>query len=1027
MWADSKLVYDATSGTDTVRRPGFVFRFYPGNETQLPDSTIEADKGAGNVPAFRGLCYVVFSDLPLEDYGNRIPNLTYEIAVESTEAFLYQPLTLLTGGANQFTNADQGTLAIDYRRGFGYITGSGGPGGDNGIRRFTLNNMVEDRQALCSAINADGSTDGYKLLTCGPDGTLYALRGYAGIWRIDPNTMKETTHFPGSIFPGGTSDTQMSTPVWLATALTYTALGNKQFVICGSLFNAIMVLTDRLEHVWHHDMPGYGILGLTDGLADVGLAEVYVMSGGTYTNFGHVYINRLRLKTTPTSATLLDTVVENKLLIDVDPNAIEAGCTQFWANNGGLCYDATDDTILFGVNVVGPGGGIGNTYLTKWDRDGNLIWKTQLPVWASAGQGAQSRIQGGLYSLMQGTQIVQVESSTGDIVYNESWGAWFQNGPMVCDGQSGNIIVPSFANGWAKLYVNRHAGNTVVIGDVIADACTRAGFDASDIDTGDVTESVTGYAVTQQDSAANVITLLARIYLLDGVERDDQLVFKNRGGPVVATVTEDELIRLNDTGAEPYVLTRKQEPELPYRVTLTYYDAALDYQSNTQQAQRARKPDPVVFSDNETALQLPAVLTADAAKQQAEKLLFAAWMGRNAWQVRLPQTYLWLDASDAITLAFNSGFSVRARLSNADVGVDFSLDTVLISESTEQYTSTATGAAGLGFDGQTIEAVVNSELFLLDTPLLRDTDDNLLVVVGYWAAAPYSDTTWRGAQLQESPDNTAWNDYGTTLTEAAWGYVLTPPADPQSFFRPQRDGTLRVDMLAGGGEMSSITDLQLANGFNSAVLFKTNGDVEIIQFRDVTHVTGTIYDLSWLMRGRRGTDTMGTGHVAGERIMLISSATTQPLAATLASRNVPLSFRAVTFGQLPEAAFTESMTFTGRDKKPYAPVHVAAALSGSDIVLTWVRRTRVGGALLDGTGDVPLSEASEAYEVDILSGPGGTVLRTLTGITSPAVTYTAAQIAADFGATPSSLSVVVYQLSAIVGRGFGREDRIEVR
>src|SRR5262249_12821489 len=35
--------------------------------------------GADNTPAYRGLAYVVFEDFPLADYGNRIPNFTFEV------------------------------------------------------------------------------------------------------------------------------------------------------------------------------------------------------------------------------------------------------------------------------------------------------------------------------------------------------------------------------------------------------------------------------------------------------------------------------------------------------------------------------------------------------------------------------------------------------------------------------------------------------------------------------------------------------------------------------------------------------------------------------------------------------------------------------------------------------------------------------------------------------------------------------------------------------------------------------------
>ncbi|NLS02869.1 hypothetical protein HGP14_05720 [Rhizobium sp. P32RR-XVIII] len=54
-------------------------RFYPGDGEQLPDPLIEAKQGAGIAPAYRGLAYVVFERLPLDNYGNRIPLMQFEV------------------------------------------------------------------------------------------------------------------------------------------------------------------------------------------------------------------------------------------------------------------------------------------------------------------------------------------------------------------------------------------------------------------------------------------------------------------------------------------------------------------------------------------------------------------------------------------------------------------------------------------------------------------------------------------------------------------------------------------------------------------------------------------------------------------------------------------------------------------------------------------------------------------------------------------------------------------------------------
>lgn len=91
IWADSKLVYDARDDADAdtlAASSEFAefFTLYLGTETQEPDPTMEAELGAGNVPGYRGTAYIVFADLPLGDYGNRIPNFLFEVFTEGTPA-----------------------------------------------------------------------------------------------------------------------------------------------------------------------------------------------------------------------------------------------------------------------------------------------------------------------------------------------------------------------------------------------------------------------------------------------------------------------------------------------------------------------------------------------------------------------------------------------------------------------------------------------------------------------------------------------------------------------------------------------------------------------------------------------------------------------------------------------------------------------------------------------------------------------------------------------------------------------------
>jgi len=62
-----------------IARDSLNLRLYPGNETQLPDPKIAAIEGAGNAPAYRGTAYVVLEDIDLGQFGNRVPQFSFEV------------------------------------------------------------------------------------------------------------------------------------------------------------------------------------------------------------------------------------------------------------------------------------------------------------------------------------------------------------------------------------------------------------------------------------------------------------------------------------------------------------------------------------------------------------------------------------------------------------------------------------------------------------------------------------------------------------------------------------------------------------------------------------------------------------------------------------------------------------------------------------------------------------------------------------------------------------------------------------
>ena len=81
IWADGKLL----RGSAGDLKVGGTLRLYTGTGDQPVDTLIAASEGASGCPAFRGIAYVVFENLQLGDFGNRIPALTFEIFAGSGE------------------------------------------------------------------------------------------------------------------------------------------------------------------------------------------------------------------------------------------------------------------------------------------------------------------------------------------------------------------------------------------------------------------------------------------------------------------------------------------------------------------------------------------------------------------------------------------------------------------------------------------------------------------------------------------------------------------------------------------------------------------------------------------------------------------------------------------------------------------------------------------------------------------------------------------------------------------------------
>ena len=114
IWADG-IVLDQS---------GVVLRLHEGTESQLPDPLIAAIEGEEKAPAYRGTAYVVFENLDLTPFGNRIPQFNFEVFRRPSEGQGAVPRSpwrdvrgvALVPGTGEYALA---TEPVYYRRGDG--------------------------------------------------------------------------------------------------------------------------------------------------------------------------------------------------------------------------------------------------------------------------------------------------------------------------------------------------------------------------------------------------------------------------------------------------------------------------------------------------------------------------------------------------------------------------------------------------------------------------------------------------------------------------------------------------------------------------------------------------------------------------------------------------------------------------------------------------------------------------------------------------------------------------------------------
>ena len=1034
VWFDKTIWYDAAPGeaiaTNTtagssrsIKNEEASVRFYSGNETQEPDPLM-VSFDTDFVPAYRGICYVVFGNVPLTEHGNRIPQIEIEASYSDIPGQIVN--TWLSTGFNpegggsdpmiswsptlrkiwttsvsnvsviDMDGVASGTFPIEAnvvpteaKYTVSYDEGGFAYPGDSafGFRaRSPVYSFPNGRTFIGGDCHSTVSAVDQKIAEFNPF-TLDTIN--QGAWAPSTTGAVIDGGYAGSSTTMTAATTQWTNVGFLSGVYVVYAVGT------GGADTPIVLhfyWLDKKEAIKSYAVEIPGNFGKVDGMVPDRNGFMWIF---TY--------DRDIADTSPRGVAFKLSVSYDMGLIPGFADQVKVSYDRFDLSAhsihdmAAVYYDLPSDSFMIISDAVN---GESFQRVSVWDHSTDTIVREDATTYLTATYGTMTAPWFTWGSTSNGYGHVAVSGHiTYDIVRIDfvsllpfgyevpvsfNSGDWFH-----IPGQNATWFY--FGDDWNTLRWDSVEEVDTTLDSVINDIIEKVGIDPvteATLDAGVQATVVGGYQFPGTFSARQALDRISFAYTFDVAEVDGKLGFFSRGASAsAATATDSEQGYGRSAGELSLQLTRTQDVEVPARVDVVHLDPFREQQEGIQSAIRQRSPDPTTASSQSRKVELGISLSQDQAAQLAEVQLYSTWVNRDRYETALPTKYLQYDPTDVITLTDEDGVGRQVRLTQTGMSNAYTVQVEGVLEDLDAYTSVTGGAPST----VPLDALADPgpcRPVVMDIPLLRDTDNvQQRAVALYTGFAAYS-SVWSGGTLEKSIDGINFSNLDVNALDTPWGYLrsaLEPEALvylttsdglgeevhwPGNAYRFDLDASITVQLIQGGDSLASATREAVLAGANAIFV-----GGEIMQFSTVTAGSQDgEYILSDLVRGRRGTEyQMTRGHRYGTEVYLLEAATLSLAVFEVTDRGKNIQFRSRSNGQIFNSTNREDVILAGNTAVPYQVAlptvdTLADGTARAPIDLTWNRRTRVGGEddWLDGDVSIAVSERYERYEVVLL-------------------------------------------------------------
>lgn len=993
---NGKIVYDARTDAELsalgyssneiaetrANQAAFLQRatLYYGTQTQMPDPTMVAVEGAGNVPAYTGIAYIVLKDdetregevsqyeFVVANCGDRHESdaIPTQIIVSGTASSVGAPVCAMTDGQlfpaftgiSQSTGADLGGCIPAFSSGTWVLMGVGG-------LRYSTDPLSEWNTGITPF---------------GPSAGTVAVAGGPAGWIVSNNNAQSDVAKSGvspAVFESYSYDIKRGDqyfPIQANSSMRFCRFTGGFYYGVPGTYPGFLIRSPDLSQEWQ-GMFRRGDDGPPNGNTISGFYDVAAASDGLYAtvNFRPLNNHRNQLRRSTDGGLTFPDVLVDRARNDPDRPwqiatgngrilALSWGCRSVWTSVDGFA-----NAHSTGIGMNAASGAI------SWDR-GQMIAYAEPYFYIISGPSSTPG---------EGNMCVR---TLDGITFSDPVPLPISNTRGIAVGGMGGGLTPiPDAPGHYIDPVTGHitgpAGTQIdpcqpSLGEIVADQCERRGVTSRDVS--ELTELVGGYRVAAPSTPQRNIQGLQPGYFFSASEFDGTLHFPKRGRPLTFALTHDDFV---ERDGDPIQWERTQEPELLRKVTVGYVDPETTYTATTQMAERRAA---TISAEGESTTELAVTGSKDWAAQAADKAMKVAWGEPDECTFHVSIEHAELVTGAEGVVPYTDGTSTAIRIDRIE---DEGLVRMVTGRRTRAnlYQSNAAGIAKQlpRFPGSNIRGPVDG--LLINMPILLDGNDAPGI---YWAAAGML-SGYIGATLQIFRAG-QWVTAGQATGNATMGTLLSP--------LPSHDRDVdfsNVVHLRINGDLESVTFHNLISERNPLAILRPDGTAEIVQFQTANEVAAGEYELTTLIRGRL--DTGASSHSAGARVVFLDDGVNY---ASLDPTDLgqPITYRFVSIGTDPDAATVQSYPLaTMESQREWQPYRATYQADGDDWIVRFIGRHRLG------TDQFPVASTHfNGWRIDFTIG----VTTHSHLVQSQEWIYTEAQQIADWGSAQSDFDSV---------------------